>query len=55
LVLDNLANNDRTKWDFFIKMNVVEFLNAISFYKDKQDWEHELQLKAMRDANRKSR
>lgn len=52
LVLDNLSNHDRTKWDFFLNMDVVEFLNTVSFYKDKQKWEHEIQKQQMRNANR---
>jgi hypothetical protein len=32
-----MANNDRTKWDFYFDMNVIEFLNTASFYKDKSD------------------
>ncbi len=33
--INDMANNDRTKWDYFFKMNVIEFLNTTSFYKDK--------------------
>ena len=35
-VLDNLSNNDRTKWDFFLDMPIREFLNTLMYYKDKQ-------------------
>lgn len=34
--LDNLSNNDRTKWDYFLDMNVIAFLNYIAYEKDKQ-------------------
>lgn len=35
--INDMANNDRTKWDFYFDMNVTEFLNTASFYKDKSD------------------
>ena len=41
--LDNLSNNDRTKWDYFLDMNVIAFLNALSYYKDKQNYIMEAQ------------
>lgn len=28
-----MANKDRTKWDFFLQMPLIEFLNAMAFYK----------------------
>ena len=31
-----MAGGDRTKWDFFLQMSLVEFLNAVSFYNEKQ-------------------
>jgi hypothetical protein len=34
--VDNLANGDGTKWDYYWKLNVVEFLNRVTFAKDKQ-------------------
>ena len=40
VVLDRLSNSDRTKYDFFLNMNVVEFLNCISFLKDKTEYEN---------------
>ena len=46
LVLDNLSNSDRTKWDYFLNMNIIEFLNTLCFYKDKQAHERELIRKA---------
>lgn len=39
ITLDNLSNNDRTKWAFFTDMEVIEFLNELSYRKDKGKWE----------------
>jgi len=30
-----MANNDRSKWDYFFNLNVIELLNTVSFMKDK--------------------
>jgi hypothetical protein len=35
--INDMCNNDRTKWDYFFQMNVIEFLNTISFYMDKSE------------------
>jgi len=35
-VLDNLSNNDRTKWDYFMNMNVIAFLNTLQYYRIKE-------------------
>lgn len=43
VTLDNLTNNRRELWDYFLDMNIIEFLNTISFYKDKQQWEYDIQ------------
>jgi hypothetical protein len=43
--LDSLSNNDRTKWDFFLDMNVVAFLNTLAYFKDKQEYIAESQKK----------
>jgi hypothetical protein len=32
-MVHHMANKDRTKWDFFLYMPLVEFLNAMAFYK----------------------
>ena len=29
-----MAGNDRTKWNYFFTLNVIEFLNTVTFYKD---------------------
>ena len=34
--VDGIANNDRTKWDYFLNMSLIEFLNAVSFHNEKQ-------------------
>ena len=34
-VVNNMANNDRSKWQYFFELNLIEFLNAVVFYKDK--------------------
>lgn len=44
-MLDNLSNNDRTKWDFFLGMYLPEFLNTLAFYKAKQEREKQIYLK----------
>ena len=39
VVLDSLSNSDRTKWNYFLhEMNVIEFLNTLAFYKDRQNY-----------------
>jgi hypothetical protein len=32
-----MSNNDRTKWDFYFDLNVIEFLNTVVFFKDKSE------------------
>lgn len=39
LTLDNLSNNRRELWSYFLEMGVIEFLNTLSFYRSKQSWE----------------
>ena len=34
--IDGMAGGDRTKWNFFLNMTLVEFLNAVSFYNEKK-------------------
>lgn len=36
-VIDSMANNDPTKWEYFEKMNVVSFLQMVMYYHDKQE------------------
>lgn len=31
IIIDDLAHGDRTKWEYFFDMPVVEFLNTYSF------------------------
>ena len=35
--INNLANNDRSKWSYYEDMNIIEFLNTLVFYKDKSE------------------
>lgn len=49
--LDNISNNDRTKWEYFLNMNVIEFLNTLAYYKDKQGYIEE-QLEQQRRGTR---
>ena len=46
--MNNMANNDRQKWDYYFDMNVIEFLNTVTHHKDKTDFEHEQEKKLMR-------
>lgn len=39
VTIDKLSKGDRTKWDFYLNMNVVAFLNYLSFVKDKNRWQ----------------
>lgn len=39
VTLDSLSGKDRTKWDFYLNMNVVAFLNYLSYIKDKNKWQ----------------
>ena len=34
--IDGIAKQDRTKWDYFLNMSLIEFLNAVSFHNEKQ-------------------
>ena len=36
-VINNMANNDRSKWEYFMELNLIEFLNAVVFFKDKAE------------------
>ena len=47
--INDITNNDRTKWDYFFKMNVIEFLNTVSFYKDKNEHEKQIIERAKRN------
>jgi hypothetical protein len=38
-LINTMANNDRSKWDYFFEMNIIEFLNAVCFSKDKAEHE----------------
>ena len=34
-IVDKIVKGDRTKWDFILDMPLIEFLNAMAFYKAK--------------------
>ncbi len=34
-MLDNLSNNRREQWDYFLNMGVIEFLNELAYRKEK--------------------
>ena len=36
VTLDRLTGGDRSNWDFYLNMNVIEFLNYLCYLKDKQ-------------------
>lgn len=35
IVLDNLSNNRREQWPFFLNMGIIEFLNELAYRKEK--------------------
>ena len=39
-MVNNLSNNDATKWGYFFALPLREFLNLISFQKAKQNHEY---------------
>jgi tRNA(Ser,Leu) C12 N-acetylase TAN1 len=39
VTLDSVSNKDRTKWDYYLNMNVVAFLNYLSYVKDRNKWQ----------------
>jgi hypothetical protein len=39
VTLDSLSGKDRSKWDFYLNMNVVAFLNYLSYIKDRNKWQ----------------
>lgn len=39
LTLDSISNHDITKWDFILNMDLIEFMNILSFYKQKENLE----------------
>ena len=43
-----MSNNDATKWNYFFKTNVTEFLNTVVFYKDKNEHDRQLHERVMR-------
>lgn len=43
--VDALANGKRKDWEYFLKMNVLEFLTSVSFYQDKMQQQREHQAR----------
>jgi len=44
-----MANNDATKWNYFFNLNVIEFLNMVVFYRERNEYEIQLQKKSMKN------
>lgn len=42
ITLDALSQGDHSKWEYYTNMNVIEFLNIVSFQKDKNAWQKSL-------------
>jgi len=38
-VADTLANGDGTKWDYYLRLTVLEIFNRLAFYKAKNAWQ----------------
>ena len=34
VTLDNLSGKDRTKWDYFLNLPIIQFLNLLSYHID---------------------
>ena len=47
--LDNLSNCQPEKWDYFLNLPVIEFLNLVSYYKSKQAYERQMIKNASRN------
>ena len=35
--VDELASGDRTKWEYYLNMNIVEFFNEMAYRKDRRE------------------
>ena len=46
MTMHNITNGDRSKWDYIYNMSAIEFLNYLSFIKDKQEYERIQAIKA---------
>ena len=46
--VDDLAKGEREKWEYFLKMNIIEFLNEMAFRKDRKKQENELITKLIK-------
>ncbi len=38
-VVDVLSNGDGTKWEYYLRLTVLEVFNRLSFYKAKSAWQ----------------
>jgi len=38
VTLDNLSDSRPEMWDHYYNMKIIEFLNLLLYYKDKQDY-----------------
>lgn len=47
-IINDMANNDSTKWSYYFKMNVIEFLNTVVFFRDKGEHDRQMHEIAMR-------
>lgn len=46
--IDRLANGNVLEWPRVERMNVIAFLNALDFYRQKDEWEADKQREALR-------
>lgn len=42
MTLDVLSGGDRSKWEYLLELDVIEFLNYMAFVKDKKAYEEEI-------------
>ena len=42
VTLDSLSDGRPERWDFFLRMNVIEFLNVLTYYCDKREEEQRI-------------
>jgi uncharacterized protein YfaT (DUF1175 family) len=42
ITLDSLSQGDHSKWEYYTNLGVIEFLNVVSFQKDKTEWQRSL-------------
>ena len=42
MTLDNLSNGCPEKWEYYYNMKLIEFLNLLLYYRDKEDYYEKL-------------